>query len=156
MVTFVFFFLMIRRPPRSTLFPYTTLSRSLDAAVAGQGITHIIHLAALQVPACAADPPLGARVNVVGTLNAFETARRRPDLVKRVVYASSGAVFGPEEFYGGTTRPEGAPLWPGTHYGVFKQANEGNARVYFDSDGISSVGLRPSAVYGAGRHQGEA
>src|SRR5437588_8034477 len=26
--TFVFFFLMIRRPPRSTLFPYTTLFRS--------------------------------------------------------------------------------------------------------------------------------
>ena len=25
----VFFFLMIRRPPRSTLFPYTTLFRSL-------------------------------------------------------------------------------------------------------------------------------
>src|SRR3989442_6635917 len=27
-----FFFLMIRRPPRSTLFPYTTLFRSLDPA----------------------------------------------------------------------------------------------------------------------------
>src|SRR3712207_9370009 len=27
----MFFFLMIRRPPRSTLFPYTTLFRSLDA-----------------------------------------------------------------------------------------------------------------------------
>src|SRR5215216_7710452 len=27
-----FFFLMIRRPPRSTLFPYTTLFRSLDAS----------------------------------------------------------------------------------------------------------------------------
>src|ERR1041385_9421201 len=27
-VCFVFFFLMIRRPPRSTLFPYTTLFRS--------------------------------------------------------------------------------------------------------------------------------
>src|SRR3712207_6915792 len=26
--SFTFFFLMIRRPPRSTLFPYTTLSRS--------------------------------------------------------------------------------------------------------------------------------
>src|SRR2546429_6697328 len=26
---FVFFFLMIRRPPRSTLFPYTTLFRSV-------------------------------------------------------------------------------------------------------------------------------
>src|SRR3712207_8910848 len=29
----LFFFLMIRRPPRSTLFPYTTLFRSLDAAI---------------------------------------------------------------------------------------------------------------------------
>src|SRR2546425_10645336 len=28
----LFFFLMIRRPPRSTLFPYTTLFRSLDGA----------------------------------------------------------------------------------------------------------------------------
>src|SRR3712207_7454934 len=27
-MTLVFFFLMIRRPPRSTLFPYTTLFRS--------------------------------------------------------------------------------------------------------------------------------
>src|SRR5436190_18983007 len=27
-LSFVFFFLMIRRPPRSTLFPYTTLFRS--------------------------------------------------------------------------------------------------------------------------------
>src|SRR5258708_26019787 len=27
---FFFFFLMIRRPPRSTLFPYTTLFRSLS------------------------------------------------------------------------------------------------------------------------------
>src|SRR3712207_8390673 len=26
----MFFFLMIRRPPRSTLFPYTTLFRSID------------------------------------------------------------------------------------------------------------------------------
>src|SRR6266581_5094589 len=28
LVAFLFFFLMIRRPPRSTLFPYTTLFRS--------------------------------------------------------------------------------------------------------------------------------
>src|SRR2546430_12241715 len=30
---FVFFFLMIRRPPRSTLFPYTTLFRSPDRSL---------------------------------------------------------------------------------------------------------------------------
>src|SRR5262245_65268487 len=39
---FFFFFLMIRRPPRSTLFPYTTLFRSpcvdaLDAALTNAG-----------------------------------------------------------------------------------------------------------------------
>src|SRR2546426_5277419 len=36
--TYIFFFLMIRRPPRSTLFPYTTLFRSEqeDAGSAGQ------------------------------------------------------------------------------------------------------------------------
>src|ERR1041384_8590070 len=28
-----FFFLMIRRPPRSTLFPYTTLFRSVEAGL---------------------------------------------------------------------------------------------------------------------------
>ena len=32
---FLFFFLMIRRPPRSTLFPYTTLFRSAVVAVGG-------------------------------------------------------------------------------------------------------------------------
>jgi len=32
---FFFFFLMIRRPPRSTLFPYTTLFRSIEYAWGG-------------------------------------------------------------------------------------------------------------------------
>ena len=126
----------------------------LDRAVAENGITHLIHLAALQVPACAANPRLGARVNILGTVNAFEVVRKRRDQVKRIVYASSVAVFGPEEFYGHARVPEGAPLQPNTHYGVFKQANEGSARIYYLSDGISSVGLRPGTVYGVGRDQG--
>src|SRR3712207_9228859 len=38
-VLFVVFFLMIRRPPRSTLFPYTTLFRSLLGALfSGSGL----------------------------------------------------------------------------------------------------------------------
>ena len=40
----VFFFLMIRRPPRSTLFPYTTLFRSglerIEIASSGDGEAH--------------------------------------------------------------------------------------------------------------------
>src|SRR3712207_8742715 len=34
----IFFFLLIRRPPRSTLFPYTTLFRSLAPRPAGPGV----------------------------------------------------------------------------------------------------------------------
>src|SRR3712207_8791951 len=37
----MFFFLMIRRPPRSTLFPYTTLFRSLRLLDAVRGIGEI-------------------------------------------------------------------------------------------------------------------
>src|SRR2546429_5537572 len=36
---------MIRRPPRSTLFPYTTLFRSIDAAVARNGEHALEHRA---------------------------------------------------------------------------------------------------------------
>jgi nucleoside-diphosphate-sugar epimerase len=118
----------------------------LDYAIAEKGITHVVHLAGLQVPGSAADPLRAAMVNVIGTLNVFEVERQRRDLVQRIVYASSAAVFGPEEFYGGVTVPEEAPLLPGTHRGVFKQCNEGNARVYFLNNGISSVGIRPWAV----------
>src|SRR2546422_3360784 len=35
MLLSIFFFLMIRRPPRSTLFPYTTLFRSIAMATGG-------------------------------------------------------------------------------------------------------------------------
>src|SRR2546422_4251656 len=40
-----FFFLMIRRPPRSTLFPYTTLFRSLDyfLAIPTQEVVNRFH-----------------------------------------------------------------------------------------------------------------
>lgn len=131
-----------------------TQTADVERAVVEKGITHILHLAGIQVPGCAADPVRGALVNVIGTLNMFEAARRHPTQVKRIVYASSAAVFGPEEFYGKSRVLEGAQLLPGSHYGVFKQCNEGNARIYFQSEGIHSVGIRPWAVYGVGRDQG--
>jgi nucleoside-diphosphate-sugar epimerase len=131
-----------------------TQFNDVEKAVVDNSVTHVLHLAGIQVPFCAADPVRGAMINVVGTLNVFEVARRRRDLVKHIVYASSAAVFGPEEAYGSGTVQEGAPLLPGTHYGVFKQCNEGNARVYFQNDGISSAGIRPGTVYGVGRDKG--
>src|SRR5688572_32029181 len=40
----LFFFLMLRRPPRSTLFPYTTLFRSnIDSSVSQPMAEHALH-----------------------------------------------------------------------------------------------------------------
>jgi nucleoside-diphosphate-sugar epimerase len=125
----------------------------LKALVQDHGITHIIHLAAALMPFCQAQPVAGGLINVIGTLNVFQAARDAGRPV-RVVYASSSAVWGPEEAYGDRNLTEDDPLRPATHYGVFKQANEGAARVFYHSSGISSVGLRPWTVYGVGRDTG--
>jgi nucleoside-diphosphate-sugar epimerase len=126
----------------------------LRAAVHEHQITHIVHLAGLQVPTCRADPLLGARVNVLGTLAVFEAVRQSQGQVQRLVYASSAAVFGPPEDYPGGPLPDDVKLGPTTHYGYFKVCNEGNARVYYQDHGVSSIGLRPWTVYGVGRDFG--
>jgi UDP-glucuronate 4-epimerase len=125
---------------------------ALEQALDEHQITHVVHLAALQVPFCKADPPLGAAVNVVGTANVFEAVKRRLDRIRSVVYASSAAVYGPARTHG--TAPEDVLEWPSTLYGVYKVANEGTARVYWQDDGVPSIGLRPYVVYGPGRDQG--
>lgn len=127
---------------------------NLRKAIEQQQTSHIIHLAGLQVPVCRADPILGAKVNVIGTLAVFEAVRQAQGQVKRLVYASSAAVFGPPESYTKVPIPDDVLLNPATHYGIFKCCNEGNARVYFLDHGISSVGLRPWTVYGVGRDFG--
>jgi nucleoside-diphosphate-sugar epimerase len=125
---------------------------NLKAAIEKHGITHIVHLAGLQVPTCRANPILGAKVNVLGTLAVFEAVRTSK--VQRLVYASSAAVFGPPEQYGPDLLGDDVPLSPTTHYGFFKCCNEGNAKVYFLDHGLSSIGLRPWTVYGVGRDFG--
>ncbi|MBI1896181.1 MAG: NAD-dependent epimerase/dehydratase family protein [Acidobacteria bacterium] len=116
-------------------------------------ISHIVHLAAVLMPFCQVHPVEGAMVNVIGTLNMFEAARDSGRPV-RIAYASSSAVWGPGEAYGDRTVAEEDPTLPATHYGVFKQANENSARVFHATNAISSVGLRPWAVYGVGRDSG--
>jgi len=121
--------------------------------VKDEKIAHIVHLAAVLMPFCAKNPVEGALINVVGTLNVFEAARDS-GLGTRVVYASSSAVWGPTDEYGEGELTEDLPTRPKTHYGVYKAANEGNARIYFANDGISSIGLRPWTVFGPGRDAG--
>lgn len=121
-------------------------------AVRWHRVTNVIHLAALQVPFCKADPPRGAAVNVLGTVNVFEAVKQAGTVTGPVVYASSIAAY--DEADGGAVAPAHPAGLPGTHYGVFKRANEGNANVYWLDDQIPSIGLRPYVVYGVGRDQG--
>ena len=120
-------------------------------AVEESGVNRIIHLAALQVPFCKANPPLGAAVNVVGTVNVFEAAKQAG--ISPVVYASSMAVYGGADLYGPEVTDDD-PLHPLNLYGVYKGANEGTARIYWQDDGIASLALRPYTVYGPARDQG--
>ena len=124
---------------------------ALDRALDEYAITRVIHLAALQVPFCREDPGLGARVNVVGTMNVLEAVRARLDRIAGVAFASSAAVYGPND---PSPAPESGGARPSTHYGVFKLANEGNARVAWAEGGVPSIAIRPFIVYGPGRDQG--
>jgi nucleoside-diphosphate-sugar epimerase len=127
--------------------------RALQDAVARSGATAVIHLAGLQIPACRQDPARGALVNVAGTVNVLEAARRLKGKIGKVVYASSAAVAGAPEDYAGPIE-DAEPHRSRTHYGVFKTANEGNARVFWLDHELPSVGLRPLSVYGPGREIG--
>jgi len=120
------------------------------SALSESNATRVIHLAGLQVPTCKVDPVAGALVNVAGTLNVFEAARKIG--INGIVYASSAAVYGMND--DDVALDETAACEPTTHYGVFKRANEGNARVYYLDHGVNSVGLRPLTVYGVNRDTG--
>ncbi len=131
-----------------------TDGEQLTQVIEDNGITSIIHLAALQHPDCHANPIRGAQINVIGTLNVFEAAKRFPDQVQQLVYASSSAAMGPEEAYEVLPVPDDAPLYPASYYGVFKACNEESARIYWLNERLSSIGLRPGVLYGPGRDQG--
>jgi nucleoside-diphosphate-sugar epimerase len=110
--------------------------------VAQYEVQAILHLAALQVPFCKADPVAGAKANVLGTVNLFEATRGAG--LKRLAYASSIAAL---------SMFPGAP-WLATLYGAYKACDEMIGRVYFQDWGVPSVGFRPGVVYGVGRDQG--
>jgi len=131
---------------------YGDLTVPDDVVRAAEGTTHIIHLAALQIPFCRANPIQGAAVNVTGTVNVFEAARKHG--VAQIAQASSIAVFGGTADYAERIIPGDAERLPTTLYGVYKVATEDLAKVYWNENQIRSIGLRPHTVFGPGRDQG--
>jgi nucleoside-diphosphate-sugar epimerase len=128
-----------------------TDAEAVGGALDEHGVTHVVHLAALQVPFCRADPERGARVNVHGTVVVLEAIKTRLNRIRGLAYASSTAVYNAAD---PSPAPESGGTEPSTLYGVFKLANEGTARVYWHDDDVASIGIRPYIVYGPGRDQG--
>ena len=110
---------------------------------ATNNMDHVINLAGLMTPDCSSNPILGAKVNLLGSINVFEALKKNN--IKFLVYASSAGVFGLKDHY---------YPFPETHYGAYKLAVEGVARAYFNESRISSIGIRPYVIYGPGREVG--
>ncbi len=116
--------------------------------------THIIHLGALQSPACAANHELGMQINVGGTMALFDEAEKLLNLQK-FVFASSAAVYGMRAMYPQAIIDEDVVLAPPNHYGIWKLAGEHIARLFHDNTKVPTVCLRLNTTYGKGREQGK-
>jgi UDP-glucose 4-epimerase len=104
----------------------------------------VFHFAAqIDVRVSVSNPRLDADVNVVGTINMLEAARRSG--VRRFVYASTGGAI-----YGEGTSPlaEEAPIRPISPYGQAKYAAEGYCDLYRRLHGVSTINLRLANIYG--------
>lgn len=116
--------------------------------------TRIIHLGALQSPACDATPEKGVDVNLTGTMQLFHMVADSGKKLDRFVFASSGAVYGKRAMYPGDTVPESAQLAPPNLYGVWKVAGEHLAALFHEKTGIPTVSLRLNTTFGPGRDLG--
>jgi nucleoside-diphosphate-sugar epimerase len=116
--------------------------------------THVIHLGALQSPDCASNPEKGLDVNLAGTMNLLNMIEDLEPRLKRVVFASSGAVYGKRAMYPEAIVSENAQLSPPNLYGVWKVAGEHLATLFHEKTGIPTVSLRLNTTFGPGRDQG--
>ncbi len=126
---------------------------ALKEVVAGHGITHIVHMAALMPGPAEANPSLAIAIGVDGTLNVLEAARACA--VRRVVYTSSNAFVG--NIGGKHGHPDFVPLDeslppnPADLYGVTKVCSETLGNYYRKRYGVEFVALRYPSIYGPGK-----
>ncbi len=116
-------------------------------------VTRIVHMAALLIGECQANPYQGFKVNAEGTVNVFEAARMTD--VARVVYTSSKSVYGavPPPYGHPTYQPlsEEGPKNPVRVYDVTKLAGEHMGLNYAASFGLDVVILRFASTFGPGK-----
>jgi UDP-glucose 4-epimerase len=126
---------------------------TLEKVIDDYGITHIAHLAALMPEPTEANPRLGVKVGVDGTINVLEVARAKN--IERVVFTSSKAAYGEitGEYAPPTCKPvrEDHPKRPADLYGSIKVCCEELGRYYRETYGIEFIALRFVSIYGPGK-----
>ncbi|MAI32660.1 MAG: hypothetical protein CMM07_13435 [Rhodopirellula sp.] len=131
-----------------------TNQQLLSNTIEKEGISHVIHLAALQTPDCNQHRDLGMQINLGGTQNLIEAMKCHLSQIKRFVFASSIAVYGPRMFYPEGRVPIDAVPHPVNVYGAWKLAGENITRIFTEETGIDSISLRPGVLFGPGRDAG--
>ncbi len=126
----------------------------IERVLSTAGVTHVIHLAALQTPDCNANRDTGLQVNLAGTQNLLESIKICCPKLKRFVFASSIAVYGRRDMYPGDVVPMLAEPAPVNVYGVWKLAGEQLSKIFSLETGIPTVSLRPGVLFGPGRDAG--
>lgn len=115
-----------------------------DLKKAAKGCDYLLHFAAISsVGRSVEDPEATLQVNVGGTINALLAAREAK--VKRVVYASSSAVYGESPVL---PKEETMLPTPFSPYGASKLAGEEIARVFYTTYRLETVCLRFFNLYG--------
>lgn len=126
---------------------------ALVHAIRRHRVTRIVHMAALLIGECQANPYRGFKVNAEGTVNVLEAARMTD--VERVVYTSSKSVYGavPPPYGHPTYRPipEDGPKNPVRVYDVTKLAGEHMGLNYASTFGLDVVILRFASTFGPGK-----
>ncbi len=126
----------------------------VDRMLGDHGVTHVVHFAALQTPDCNADRDAGLQTNLAGTQNLIESMKRNGEMIRRFVFASSVAVYGPRDSYPQNRVPMLAEPNPVNVYGIWKLAGEHLARLFHDETGIATASIRPGVLFGPGRDAG--
>jgi UDP-glucose 4-epimerase len=111
---------------------------------ATQGMDAVIHMAALRITACAADPRAAFGVMCDGSFNVVEAAQLAD--VKKFVTASSASIYGLADTF--PTHEDHHPYNNRTLYGASKIMLEGLLRSYNDMHGLPYVALRYFNIYG--------
>lgn len=129
-----------------------TEAHALEHLIQSYDVSQIVHTAAMLSTAIRKDPLRGVAVNVMGTANVLDVAKRRN--IGRVVCSSSTTVgYSTFGSFRGNSVPEDLPIRlvserPGSIYAATKIAGEHLALLWTDLYGVDVVVLRYAAVLG--------